>query len=1121
MPTPPDAPDAAEDGLAPTSGDQPLVDTTPRIDGFGVTQPVSDELVRTANDVPPLLGDGEKIAGRYRVLRFLARGGMGEVYEVEDGELHEIVALKTIRGDSGDGEARFRREIQLARKVTHINVCRIFDVGYHERDGQRIMFLTMELLGGRTLVEHLQREGPLSLPEAMRIVRQIVGALGAAHTAGIVHRDLKSANVMLVPRGQRVRVAVTDFGLAHALRLDDDGGVTAPDMLLGTPGYMAPEQVQGGKITLRTDLYAFGVVMYEMLTGRMPFEGATALSIATKRLTVAAPSPKKLRADLPAKWERAVLACLERDPAQRPESARAVLELLGVAGDSIEELDGTVRIARRRRRIPLVRPALVLFSLALGVFGAQRWYAHHHGATHATVAALPLTPQGDEADKEPSLGAVVAEVIQSHLGASSTVQLSDQESVRSAAELVHHDVRQALNDDELERLRQLLGVDAFVVGHYELTELGMIHVEASLVDARSKNVRATVHSDGARTELALVLGHLADDLGRAAGVPSSELQSGLDSTLPRQPETLRAYAEASQLLARGELGTALATARRVVAGEPEYARGHLLLAEVAHETGNLALLGTEAQRATELATRLPRRERLFTEGVAAALVGSHAVALERLRGLHQELPSDLDLAVRLAREITASGRGDEALELVESLRLRTSSPSLRHRLESVEADAAVQLGDLERALGALGRAVEDADAMQAKSARARDRLAECQLLVRMGRTAEAHTACFDSRAAASVMGERRVRALASNELAWIDFLTGKVDDAETALEGLLPSARQLGDEDLELRALGHLGSIAYQRGDLAGARRRWDEALVIAERTHNDVGAAPVRQELAMMLELDGQLDAALELATRAATALKDQGVPEGHVGALCRTADIQLELGRQRELQQTLADVDAVRARAPKRPSIDECLVLETDVETGRGHLDRAASKIRAAIEALVRAGQGAGQTELRFVVAAILEDAHDTAGVRRELDVIDSQTELADDDAVLRGARLLRVRLDGRDPQHDLEACARSAAKEPSQLVRAADELAIERTRAVVGKWEVAASRIAALVARARRAGWVRSGLKAELYGFEIAAAHRKPLSAAVAREYAARARTAGASGWAERVLALASSE
>ncbi|MEO6953471.1 MAG: protein kinase [Polyangia bacterium] len=1100
---------------------KPLDDTAPGVDGFGLTQPVSDELVGPVTDAPPLLMADEQVAGRYRVVRFLARGGMGEVYEVEDGELHEIVALKTIRGDSADGEARFRREIQLARKVTHINVCRIFDVGYHERDGQRIMFLTMELLGGRTLVEHLQREGPLPLQEAMRIVRQIAGALGAAHTAGVVHRDLKSANVMLVPRGQRVRVAVTDFGLAHGLRAEGESGVTAPDMLLGTPGYMAPEQVQGGAITPRTDIYALGIVMYELLTGRMPFEGATALSVATKRLTIAAPSPKKLRADLPARWERAVLACLERDPARRPESARAVLELLGAANDSIEEIDGTVRVTMRRRRIPLVRPALGLFTVALGAFGVQRWYAHRHAPAHVVLAALPLTPQGAEAEKDPSLGGVVAEVIQTRLGASSKVQLSDEESVRSAEDLVQHDARQPLNAEQLERLRQLLGVDLFVVGHYELSERGTIHVEASLVDAVSKKVRATVKNDGTRAELAIVLGRLADELGRAAGIPADELQSGLDATLPQKPETLRTYAEASQLLARGELGTALATVRRVVAGEPEYARGHLLLAEVAHETGNLALMRAEANRATALASTLPRRERLFTEGVAAALVGSHTVALDRLRLLHRELPADLDLSVRLARELTASGHGDQSLELVESLRVPTAAPSLRHRLDGVEADAAVQLGDLDRALTARRRAAEDTDALQAKSARARDRLAECQLLMRMDRTAEAHAACFDSRAAASEMGERRVRALASNELAWIDFLTGKVDDAETAFEALLPSARELGDEDLELRALGHLGTVAYQRGDLVGARRRWDEALRIAARTDDDIGAAPVRQALAMMLELDGQLEAALQLATRVDAALKDQGLLEDRVGALCRTADIQLELGRQRELEQTLADVDAVRARAPKRRSLDECLVIEADVESGRGHLDRAAAKIRAAVDVLVSAGQGAGQTELRVVLATILDEAHDAVGARRELEFIDAQTELDEDDAVLRDARLLRVRLDGRDPHHELEAVAASVAKEPSQLVRAGAELSIERTRAVVGKWGVALSRIAALVARARRAGWVRAGLKAELYGFEIAAAHHAPPSVAVARDYAARARLAGMSGWAERVLALPSSE
>ncbi len=239
----------------------------PRADGSAAPS------VAGSSQMTPKLAAGEVVAGRYAVVRYIARGGMGEVYEAEDLELRERVALKTIRGEVEDpsAEDQFKREILLARKVTHPNVCRIFDVGFHQRaDGERVVFLTMELLAGETLFERIRREGPLDLDQAAGIVRQIAAGLTAAHAAGVVHRDLKSGNVILVPKSQGgVRAVVTDFGLAHVLGGGDERGrsMSGSGGIVGTPGYMAPEQVEGGKLTARTDLYALGVVMFEMVTG--------------------------------------------------------------------------------------------------------------------------------------------------------------------------------------------------------------------------------------------------------------------------------------------------------------------------------------------------------------------------------------------------------------------------------------------------------------------------------------------------------------------------------------------------------------------------------------------------------------------------------------------------------------------------------------------------------------------------------------------------------------------------------------------------------------------------------------------------------------------------------------
>src|SRR5581483_2385267 len=288
-----------------------------------------------ARDGGPLFAAGERVAGRYRVTRRIAAGGMGEVYEAEDLDLGVRVALKTILA-GGDASVhaveRFKREIQLARKVTHPNVCRIFDLGLHLRErasGQLtpLNFLTMELLAGETLAARLER-GPLSEAEARPLVAQLADALDAAHAAGVVHRDLKSSNVMLVPvDGGAPRAVITDFGMARDTA-DEGARITGNGGLVGTPAYMAPEQIEGGPIGPATDVYALGVLIFEAVTGALPFCGKTPLETATRRLKQAPPSPRALAPELDARWEAAILRALAIDPARRFPSAGALARAL-------------------------------------------------------------------------------------------------------------------------------------------------------------------------------------------------------------------------------------------------------------------------------------------------------------------------------------------------------------------------------------------------------------------------------------------------------------------------------------------------------------------------------------------------------------------------------------------------------------------------------------------------------------------------------------------------------------------------------------------------------------------------------------------------------------------------
>ena len=254
------------------------------------------------------LAPGEQLAGRFIVVRFIARGGMGAVYEANDAILRTTVALKVLDGRfTADPAAmeRFRREVLLARRVAHPAVCHVYEI-YQASSaaGVPIHFLTMEFLDGETLAARLARQGRFTTEEARPLVEQMCAGLSAAHAEGVIHRDFKSSNVMLVartgdpgqPRPGGLRVAITDFGVARALEQGEAPAaaeaLTGEAGILGTPEYMAPEQVTGAEVSPATDVYALGVVMYEMVTGRLPFSGGSRLAAAARRIHEPAPRPE-------------------------------------------------------------------------------------------------------------------------------------------------------------------------------------------------------------------------------------------------------------------------------------------------------------------------------------------------------------------------------------------------------------------------------------------------------------------------------------------------------------------------------------------------------------------------------------------------------------------------------------------------------------------------------------------------------------------------------------------------------------------------------------------------------------------------------------------------------------
>jgi serine/threonine protein kinase len=261
---------------------------------------------------------GTTLDARYRVIGLLGRGGMGEVYRADDLRLGQQVALKLLPESLSHDAVRlaqFHNEVRTARQVSHPNVCRVYDIGelHPPGSGQPVLFITMEYVDGEDLSSLIRRIGRLPEDKALEIARQLCAGLAAAHERGVLHRDLKPANVMLDGSG---RVRIMDFSLAAV------GAVT--DIRAGTPAYMAPEQLDGREVSVRSDIYALGLVLYELFTGRRAFQAKTLAELVELHASGTITAPTEIVKALDESTERAIMRCLDPEPSRRPSSALAV-----------------------------------------------------------------------------------------------------------------------------------------------------------------------------------------------------------------------------------------------------------------------------------------------------------------------------------------------------------------------------------------------------------------------------------------------------------------------------------------------------------------------------------------------------------------------------------------------------------------------------------------------------------------------------------------------------------------------------------------------------------------------------------------------------------------------------
>lgn len=847
-------------------------------------------------DAPPPAGSptlpieiGAMLAGRFRILRRLGAGGMGQVFEAADLELGERVALKTLRPELARDEqhlARFRREVQLARRVTSRHVCRVFDLFRESLPGGRdVVFVSMEYLEGESLHEHLLRRGPLGTDEALELLRQLAAGLDEAHRLDIVHRDLKPANVMLVEEADGRRAVITDFGLA--LRADRRGGdLTQTGVVMGSPAYMAPEQVSGQEVTPAADLYALGVILFQALTGHLPFSGDSPIAIAVQKLQEDPPSPARWIPDLDPTWRRVIRRCLEREPQGRFQSAGAVLaELDPDAPASSLSLNRPPSrpTSRRRLAITLALAGTALVALLIGSnlpqsspgpTPEQRLAPSQEGRS---IAVLGFKNQSRRPEVD-WLSTALAEMLTSELTAAGGLLAIAGETVARARTELALGEHESLAADSLERVHRRLGATHVLAGSFLSLPGGQLRLDLRLQDTRAGQTVQTVAVNGEQDALIELVEQAGSQLRRGLGLPALDDRSTreLRASLPASPEAARLFALGLEKLRRFDTAEGRDLLQEAADLQPRSALIRSALAEAWAAMGYDARAREQARRAFDGAAGLGEEERLGVEARYRETAREWQVAARLYRQLRRLQPQNLEWGLRLSAALLASGDAASALEAAEALRALEGPTGSDPRVDLAAAAAHQAMSAFDAQDELARRAVLEAERRDAPSLLAAASLSLCDAHVQRGDLAAAQQACEQALAGFEASGDRRGDARVRNELGAIDFRSGRIEPAAARFEQALGLYREIGDRAGEAVALNRLAATSLARQDLERAATLYEEALAQYREIGDHAGEAKALNNLGIVLRDRGELEQATRLFEQSLAIKRDLGAKQG-----------------------------------------------------------------------------------------------------------------------------------------------------------------------------------------------------------------------------------------------------
>ena len=583
---------------------------------------------------------GSVLAERYEILKMLGEGGMGAVYKAKDRELDRIVALKVIRPElAGHASilARFKQELILARKITHRNIIRIYDLGVFEG----LRFITMEFVEGQDLASLLE-ERKFTPEETVKILRQVCSALEAAHVEGVVHRDLKPQNIMIESSG---RVVVMDFGLARSMEAT---GMTQAGALMGTPAYMSPEQAKGMPADERSDIFAVGIIFYQMLTGVVPFEADTALASMLLRTQGPPPPPIQLNPNVPQPLNDVVLKCLAVNVADRYQSS-------ALLGEDLQDWqEGTLHKV-------IVTPPMVMMEeskagkwIAIAVAAAlilmAGAYASYRLLHRPAKPVLPMTVLISDFNNHTGdqvFTGTLESTLKLALEGASFISAYDRTRVR---DLGLKAISGTFDEPKAEQIAASQGLNVVISGG--LDRRGTAYqLSARAVQAVTGKILATAEASAPdKDQVLFAVTKLGSAIRKGLGDSTSESEQRLsmESLSAGNVEAVHEYATGLDLLSSGKFADSQAHLSRAVELDPNFGMAYATMASAARNQGRFQEAEQYIRDAIQRSGHMTERERYRTRGYLYFLTSDYQKCVDEYGSLLQRYSADTGAYTNIA-----------------------------------------------------------------------------------------------------------------------------------------------------------------------------------------------------------------------------------------------------------------------------------------------------------------------------------------------------------------------------------------------------------------------------------------------------------------------------------------